>query len=110
MSEHPTIDGCGPKRPSTFVYCIWNPSRNTAKIGYTENLERRFQQLQTACSDRLIPWAYYPGDRVTEQVWHEALTNCGLKKVGEWFDASDGMILKGFLETSLRQGGKDWWR
>lgn len=96
--------------PRSYVYCIWNPARHTAKIGHTSNLERRFQQLQTACCDRLVPWAYYPGCRIAEAVWHEALTDIGLRKHGEWFDASDGTILKGFLETALREGGWDWWR
>lgn len=95
---------------ASFVYCIWNVDRNAAKIGFSGSLDRRFQQLQTACCDKLVPWAYYPGGRVAEEVWHEALTNCGLRMQGEWFDASDGLILKGFLETALREGGALWFR
>lgn len=88
-----------------FVYCIWNPTRNTAKIGFTTSPARRFQQLKTACCDPLIYWAHFPGNRITEEVWHEALDLHGLRRQGEWFDTSNGLILKEFLAHALTNGG-----
>lgn len=88
-----------------FVYCIWNIDRDTVKIGVSKSPHRRLAQLKTGCPDELILWAFYPGTRIAEQVWHESLKNCELHIAGEWFDATDDLILCGFAETALREGG-----
>lgn len=108
-TDKTVLTGLQSDRSQGFVYCIWCPSTNTVRIGHTANPEERLKHLQNSCCDRLVPWAYYPGGRIAKEVWCEALDGCGFEKKGSWFDASDGKILKGFMETALNHGGRSWW-
>lgn len=85
------------------VYCVWNVERDAVKIGFTRSPRRRFAQLKTACADELIYWGHFPGGRIAEEVWHEAFAHKRMN--GEWFDASDNIILQAFAEAALKAEG-----
>ena len=92
-----------PRPKPSWAYCVWNPDRNVAKIGFSKNPIGRFKQIRAASADNLLLVGCIPGGRIAKSVWQEALSDKRVR--GDWFDASDGLIIHGFLEASLRSDG-----
>lgn len=75
-----------------ILYILQNGDTDQYKIGVTNNLNRRLQQLQTGCPYELKViklWTHYNRKIVEkyERVLHRYFTKCGCKirDNGEWF-------------------------
>jgi len=75
-----------------ILYILQNGDTNQYKIGITNNLNRRLQQLQTGCPFELKVvkiWTHYNRKIVEkyERILHRYFTRCGCKirDNGEWF-------------------------
>jgi hypothetical protein len=77
--------GLGPmsKEPIECVYFIHADGTNLVKIGWTADLQRRFDQLQTASPHRLRLLAVHIGPREVEKAYHRDLAP--YRQRGEWF-------------------------
>ncbi len=87
----------------SFVYCVLNMDRLAVKIGYSKSPVRRFSQLQTASCDKLIYCGAFRGGKIAERVWHRRYADRRL--IGEWFDNSDGFILRVFQRRAADEVG-----
>jgi len=74
------------------LYILQNGETNQYKIGITNNLNRRLQQLQTGCPYELKVvkiWTHYNRKIIEkyERVLHRYYTKCGcrIREDGEWF-------------------------
>jgi len=74
------------------LYILQNGNTNQYKIGITNNLNRRLQQLQTGCPFELKIvkiWTHYNRKIIEkyERVLHRYFTKCGcrIRENGEWF-------------------------
>lgn len=74
------------------LYILQNGNTNQYKIGITNNLNRRLQQLQTGCPFELKIvkiWTHYNRKVIEkyERVLHRYFTKCGcrIRENGEWF-------------------------
>jgi hypothetical protein len=75
-----------------ILYILQNGDTDQYKIGITNNLNRRLQQLQTGCPYELKVvkiWTHYNRKIIEkyERVLHRYFTKCGCKirDNGEWF-------------------------
>ena len=75
-----------------ILYILQNGETNQYKIGVTNNLNRRLQQLQTGCPFELKVvkvWTHYNRKVIEkyERVLHRYFTKCGcrIRENGEWF-------------------------
>lgn len=75
----------------TFVYFFRTWDSGKIKIGFTSNLSRRLDQLESACGERLDQVYAFVGDRDMEQMLHRHFAEERLH--GEWFEPS-GRLLK----------------
>jgi hypothetical protein len=91
------------------VYFMANLAMETVKVGYTTNLKKRLDVLQTGNHNRLEICCFIRAPRVVEQLIHQALVPFVIRN--EWFkhDASvDGLIRKieeFEIEHGLKTGG-----
>lgn len=75
-----------------ILYILQNGNTNQYKIGITNNLNKRLQQLQTGCPFELKVvkvWTHYNRKVIEkyERVLHKYFTKCGcrIRENGEWF-------------------------
>lgn len=71
------------KEPIECVYFIHAEGTDLVKVGYTSDLARRFDQLQTACPHRLELLGIEQGPRSREKYYHDCLKPYRYR--GEWF-------------------------
>lgn len=76
-----------------FLYIMQNGDTNQYKIGVTNDLNRRYRQLQTGCPNelRIIKiYSHYQKSKILkyERVLHRFYEKCGcrIRKNGEWFE------------------------
>lgn len=63
------------------------------KIGYTKNsIEKRLQQLQTSCSNKLYILGWIEGDIDQEQELHKKFSASRIRYNGEWFKPTDDLL------------------
>lgn len=81
------------KKPGNFLYILQNGNTNQYKIGKTNNLNRRWGELQTGCPGELKVikiWSHYSKNAVAryERILHRFFTKCGyrIRANGEWFE------------------------
>ena len=74
------------------LYIVQNGDTNQYKIGITNNLNRRLQEIQLGCPYELKIikiWTHYNREIIEkyERVLHRFFTECGcrIRKNGEWF-------------------------
>ncbi len=75
-----------------ILYILQNGNTDQYKIGITNNLNKRLQQLQTGCPFELKVikiWTHYNRKVIEkyERVLHRYFTKCGcrIRENGEWF-------------------------
>ena len=75
-----------------ILYILQNGNTDQYKIGVTNNLNKRLQQLQTGCPFELKVvkiWTHYNRKVIEkyERVLHRYFTKCGcrIRENGEWF-------------------------
>lgn len=75
-----------------ILYILQNGNTDQYKIGVTNNLNKRLQQLQTGCPFELKIikiWTHYNRKVIEkyERVLHRYFTKCGcrIRENGEWF-------------------------
>lgn len=78
-----------------LVYFILDRPSNAVKIGYTNDLKKRFGHLQMAHATDLILLESLPGDRTMEAEIHLHFKEHRLR--GEWFDYND-VVKKGLFD------------
>jgi hypothetical protein len=66
-----------------LVYFLHAEDTNLVKIGWTADLDRRFDQLQTACPHKLRLLGVHIGPREVETIYHRDLAP--YRQQGEWF-------------------------
>lgn len=71
------------KMPFDCVYFIHAITTDFVKIGWTADLHRRFDQLQTSCPHRLELIALEVGRKEREKWYHDQLRP--YRRQGEWF-------------------------
>ncbi len=69
--------------PIALVYFLHAEDTNLVKIGWTADLDRRFDQLQTACPHKLRLLGVHIGPRDVETIYHRDLAP--YRQQGEWF-------------------------
>ena len=63
------------------------------KIGYTKNsIEKRLQQLQTSCSNKLYILGWIEGDIELEKELHKKFSSSRIRYNGEWFKPTDDLL------------------
>lgn len=67
-----------------YIYFVQGVDGGPVKIGWSENPEKRLEQLQAASPDQLRILDYIIGDRHHERALHGRLSEYRLR--GEWFD------------------------
>ena len=72
------------------VYFIRGASTGAIKIGYTTDLNGRFNALQGASSETLEVLCAVNGDRELEARFHKRFADCRIR--GEWFEATDELL------------------
>lgn len=65
------------------VYFAHAPELGMVKIGYADDAEKRFAQLQTASPTRLVLLAIQDGGRAEESALHKRFKSARMR--GEWF-------------------------
>lgn len=86
----------------TFIYAIYNRTKNKVKIGYSNNPLKRLSQLQTGNSDRLDLLCTFKGSAKIETEIHEKLHHDHL--IDEWFKMSSfvAYVLSEYNFTNLQ--------
>jgi hypothetical protein len=86
----------------TFIYAIYNKTKNEVKIGYSTTPAKRLSQLQTGNSDRLELLCTFKGSAKIEAEIHERLHQDRL--IGEWFRMSSSVsyVLSEYNFASLQ--------
>lgn len=74
---------------TSVVYFVQAPS-GAIKIGWTGDLHRRMQNLQSATHETIEVLATLPGDAILEAHLHERFAECKLH--GEWFRSSQPLL------------------
>ena len=81
------------RKPGNFLYILQNGNTNQYKIGITNNLNRRWVELQTGCPGELKVvkvWSHYSKSAVVryERILHRFFTKsgCRIRANGEWFE------------------------
>lgn len=81
------------RKPGNFLYILQNGNTNQYKIGITNNLNRRWGELQTGCPGELKIikiWSHYSKNAVAryERILHRFFTKsgCRIRANGEWFE------------------------
>lgn len=69
------------------LYLFHAPTLSLCKIGFANNIERRFKAVQTSCPAPLAIIAKRDGGRWDEAILHQELS--GHRAHGEWFFFSD---------------------
>jgi hypothetical protein len=79
----------GARKPSAlgFVYCIRDGYKGTVKIGFSNNPNRRLQQLQTASATHLELCGVIETVQSFEKFLHHVFRDRHV--FGEWFDDAD---------------------
>lgn len=78
------------------VYIVRAGESGPVKVGFSNNIELRLRQLQTAQPTKLIIEALFVGTTELEATIHRKLERQGLHVRGEWF-ALDQDAVKGLL-------------
>ncbi len=70
------------------LYVVFNPNTKHIKIGITENLHRRIEQLNNSCGCRVVILgdATFGHARELEALLHKTFDSC--RQSGEWFEFS----------------------
>jgi hypothetical protein len=78
-----------------MVYFIADTTNDIVKIGWSKNVKKRLQQLQTSNGNILVLLGYMDGNRLEEQYLHTLFDKYRLNSNGEWFllDKYDDVIL-----------------
>ena len=77
------------------------PGRDRIKIGYTINVYRRIENLESCSPSKLKCVLYFPGCRKTEKYYHEKFQNMRIRS--EWFRFEGE--LKSFVLSNM---GRSW--
>lgn len=70
-----------------FVYFVTNPQNETVKIGFSKNLHRRMEVLQTGNDVKLLHYASFAMVPHAERVIHKLFADQRL--INEWFKHTD---------------------
>lgn len=88
-------------KKSQILYLMQNGNTNQYKIGITNDLNRRWQSLQTGCPGELRVlkiWTHTKRASILryERVLHRYFTALGqrLRKNGEWFELTKGQVME----------------
>lgn len=74
-----------------MIYFITD--RNNIKIGYTKGkIEKRLQQLQTSCSEKLYILGWIEGDMNFEKELHIKFGASRIRYNGEWFKPTSDLL------------------
>lgn len=76
--------------PGSRVYLLSSPRQNAVKLGVTNDVYRRFRDLNQGPFE-LVLLAHVPGDRRTEMAFLASFP--GMELRGEWF-VDDGLFTK----------------
>lgn len=76
-----------PKEREGFVYFVQAGERGPIKIGWTQDVDRRIAELQTANAKKLILLGTLPGTLDTEASFHARFSHLRLE--AEWFQDSE---------------------
>jgi hypothetical protein len=71
---------------NNYVYFIQCQDTGHVKIGHSNDVLRRLEQLQTGNSGRLVLIGFVPGGSAIEKSYHHAWQYSKVR--GEWFDDS----------------------
>ena len=74
------------------VYFIRNTESGHIKIGYANDVVKRFQLLQCASPARLEILAVMEGEREAEHAIHRKFPHLRLRKRGEWFQPGPDLV------------------
>lgn len=81
-----------------YVYFVQAADGGPIKIGWTENPERRVEQLQASTHQELRLLDYILGDRRVERALHDLLADYRVR--GEWFD--DCLVVRDAINDTMR--------
>ena len=83
-----------PKKELECVYFLLDTVQKVVKIGYTTNIDARFNSLQSGNVNALKILASVPGGQKLERQFHKRLSH--LRVRGEWF--KDGTELRNLIK------------
>lgn len=100
------VDDAGNELPDRFilpvVYFIEAVGLDLVKIGYTEELIRRFKEIRTSCPVQIRLLGFLPGDKALEANLHRQYKQ--FRGEGEWFRLSQQVMdnWREHLESQIR--------
>ncbi len=100
MKDIDEIENKNKQEPYYFLYIIRNGETDEYKIGITNNLNRRFKEIQTGCPNAIHLIKIYSHYHKTvvqkyERVLHRYYQKCGcrIRTNGEWFKLTKADII-----------------
>lgn len=91
---------------SGFIYLIYSEAAHLAKIGFSDNVERRLAALQAGSPVKLRTVAWFKAIHRDERRLH--LTFDAERQHGEWFRPTRSIALAFRRLSRMRGGTVDW--
>lgn len=94
----------------TDLYVLQSAHTGAIKIGRTNNINRRIEELQTGCPYKLKLLVHLPGKGDIEHYLHDRLSDFRIRSNGEWFKEGGLPSLPEEIYDMIDLERCDWWK